>query len=544
MGNQQTSQVDDKKRISAIWLRNQELWFNSTSKTDEKVKMLFESVKNFNFEPIAENARDSIDKIIFCDQIARHIYRNDKKQNDYYHGLAVIESKKGLVRNYDLDLNAIEKCFYLLPLRHTSDPDEILFCINKAFNYLETDTNQIYLNFIKASLKSFRKFYDKWHRIDQVQWEELIPILETSFEPTQFNMDDPFVKKVKKNLIKLPEKIIVSVSGGVDSMVLLYVLKNILSKKEINVANINYNNRNNSHLESKLAFKWAEYLKVPFRCRKIIEIQRSRDKHTLRNFYENYTRAIRFDLYKSFGEEYQSSEYQTSDSDDDWDIISSKEKEKEKATGVFLGHNQDDSIENIFRNISQEKNYSNLFGMTYLKEERGVLIYRPFLNITKREILAYAKAQGIPYTKDSTPSRSRGRIRDELVPFLNNFDPNLIPGLMQMSEHLNDLSKLCYQEYYQKLINKISYSENKAEGIIPKDNTVTSWKIILKTISNYYKLPFLSNKSINNLIERVNTLINSGESGKVNISKRYFIEIDGFKKVFVWHKLTYNFISY
>ena len=73
---------------------------------------------------------------------------------------------------------------------------------------------------------------------------------------------------------------------------------------------------------------------------------------------------------------------------------------------------------------------------------------------------------------------------------------------MHMSEHLNELSKICYQEYYQKLIDKISYSKNKAKGAIPKDNTMTSWKIILKTISNYYKLPFSSNKSINNLIER------------------------------------------
>lgn len=536
MGNQQTSQVDEKKRISAIWLRNKKLWFNSNSKTDEKVKLLFDSVKNFDFEPIAENAKDSIDKVIFCDQIVRHIYRDNQKQINYYHGLAVIESKKGLVKNYDLDLNAIERCFYLLPLRHTLDPEEILFCINKAFNYLETDNNKIYLNFIKASLKSFRKYYDKWHQFDQVQWQELIPILETSFQPTQFNREDPFVKKVEKNWVKLPEKIIVSVSGGVDSMVLLYVLKNILPRRQINVANIDYNNRDNSHLESKLAFKWAEYLEIPFRCRKIIEIQRSRD--CLRKFYEIYTRAIRFDLYKSFSEEYESSEYQTSDSDDDWDVVSSTEQDSKISLGVFLGHNQDDTIENIFRNISQGKNYSNLFGMNYLKEERGVLIYRPFLNITKREILAYAKAQGIPYTKDSTPSWSqRGRIRDELVPFLNEFDPYLIPGLMHMSEHLNELSKICYQEYYQKLIDKISYSKNKAKGAIPKDNTMTSWKIILKTISNYYKLPFSSNKSINNLIERVKNLTNSGEKGKVNICKDYFIEIDGFKKVFVWNKI-------
>ena len=58
MGNQQTSQVDEMKRISTIWLRNKKLWFNSNGKTDEEVKILFDSVKNFDFEPIAENAKD------------------------------------------------------------------------------------------------------------------------------------------------------------------------------------------------------------------------------------------------------------------------------------------------------------------------------------------------------------------------------------------------------------------------------------------------------------------------------------------------------
>ena len=174
--------------------------------------------------------------------------------------------------------------------------------------------------------------------------------------------------------------------------------------------------------------------------------------------------------------------------------------------------------------------------MSYFKEEKDVPIYRPFLNVTKKDIFAYAKAQGIPYTKDSTPSWSqRGRIRDELVPFLNNFDPEFINGLVKMSEHLKHVSKICYQEYYQKLIDEITFNETEANGIIPNDNSISSWKIILKNIAAHYQF-FTSQKSINNLIERVEKLIDSGEKGKVNISKNITIEIDGFKRSFIWFK--------
>ena len=529
MGNQQA-----RERISTTWIKNKKLWFNSTEETDKKVKMLFDEIKYFNFEPIAQTAEDSIDKVIFCDQIVRHIYRNDPEQKQYYHGLAVIEAKKGLVKEYDLQLDPIERCFYLLPLRHTFDPEEILFCIDKVQQYLENDPSPIYENFLKASLKAFRKHYCNYTESYQVNWQDLTPILKSSFQRIEFNPNYKLVKKVQKNLVDLPEKIIVSLSGGVDSMVLLYLLKNILPNKDIYVANIDYNNRYDSHLESKLAFKWAEYLNVPFKSRKIIEIKRSTE---LRKFYEIYTRAIRFDLYKSFDDEYQTSEYQTSESDEEWDIVSSTEKSTIKPFGVFLGHNKDDTIENIFRNISQGKNFNNLFGMSYLKEERDVPIYRPFLNVTKKEIFSYAKAQGIPYTKDSTPSWSqRGRIRDELVPFLNNFDPEFINGLVTMSQHLKQVSTICYQEYYQKLIDQITFNETEATGTIPNDNTLSSWKIILKNISAHYKLPFSSQKSINNLIERVEKLIQSGEKGKVNISKNTTIEIDGFNRSFVWFK--------
>ena len=177
MGNQQA-----RERISTTWIKNKKLWFNSTEETDNKVKMLFDEIKHFDFEPIAQTAEDSIDKVIFCDQIARHLYRNDQEQKQYYHGLAVIEVKKGLVKEYDLQLDPIERCFYLLPLRHTFDPEEILFCINKVQQYLENDSNPIYINFLKASLKAFRKYYYNYNESYQVSWNDLTPILKAVFK--------------------------------------------------------------------------------------------------------------------------------------------------------------------------------------------------------------------------------------------------------------------------------------------------------------------------------------------------------------------------
>ena len=47
MGNQQT-----RERISTTWIKNKKLWFNSTEETDKKVKMLFNEIKHFNFEPL------------------------------------------------------------------------------------------------------------------------------------------------------------------------------------------------------------------------------------------------------------------------------------------------------------------------------------------------------------------------------------------------------------------------------------------------------------------------------------------------------------
>ena len=213
--------------------------------------------------------------------------------------------------------------------------------------------------------------------------------------------------------------------------------------------------------------KWLEYLNVPFYVRKITEIKRSRDRD--RDFYENVTRDIRFGMYKLLRRD------------------------------VILGHNKDDTIENIFANLSKKQNYSNLFGMEKKSEIEGVTVLRPMLDITKKEIFKFAKDLGVPYLYDSTPKwSSRGKMRDELVPFLNGFDDNIIKGLCD----LGDTMKGLYDTLEGLVLGKanISYDVDRKQLQIKRngfENYVSS-KIIFNELRKTFNIPRISQKSIKN----------------------------------------------
>ena len=489
--------------ISTLWIDNPNWWFNSSLKDDQIITEYFQELLENDFNILTNNCHESIDKVIFCDQIVRHIRRNQLHlyettniDTDAYLRLAIKEVENGLKNKFDLELSPIERCFYLLPLRHTFKPEKILFCINKIEEYNSQEPHKIYNRFLKAGLKSYRKNFKGYLEIKDldIDLKNISPILENNYVEVDFNINDPFVNKFKNTIeqFNLSSKKVISVSGGVDSMVLLYLMSKLNHKKLV-VANIDYSNRKSSILESSLVAFWCNKLKVPFYCRQISEIKRSRDG--LRNFYEEYTKNIRFDLYK--------------------DLI------KDSNGSVFLGHNYDDAIENVIRNISQKKNYTNLFGMDFESNDLDVKLVRPFLYFSKKEILDYARKQGIPFTKDSTPKWSqRGKIRDQVKPFLDSFDPNFINGLMKLSEHVKNLTKISKESYYQPMFEKIEFGET-IKGPIPIDNSFTSWRIMLNLICKKRKIPLFSVKSIHNLISRISS--NNVKNNKVILSKEKYL---------------------
>ena len=116
------------------------------------------------------------------------------------------------------------------------------------------------------------------------------------------------------------QKFIVSLSGGVDSMVLITII-HYLGYHVIGV-HINYNNRIETTEEEQFLEFWCNKNSITLYKKSINEIKRSQSK---RSDYEIITKNIRLDFYK--------------------------EIMKKECDLILLAHHKDDIVENIFANV-------------------------------------------------------------------------------------------------------------------------------------------------------------------------------------------------
>ena len=101
-------------------------------------------------------------------------------------------------------------------------------------------------------------------------------------------------------------------------------------------------------------------------------------------------------------------------------------------------HHRDDQAETVLLHLIRGSGTAGLCGM---KPRNGSII-RPFLNISREEILLYLEERGADYCEDETNaenSASRNRIRNELIPLLCGYNPNI-------SEALCKTASLCAED--------------------------------------------------------------------------------------------------
>lgn len=450
------------------WFDNPQIWFGCGPDIDREITEKFGSLLN----PFTEGT--TLQKIILFDQIARHVYRNQRIKIEKYHKIALNISEK--IEDYS-EYTPEERCFLMLPMRHTFELPYLERCLDLLKVFRKEEDTSIYRRFYRATIQAIGRVKNNQNTLYECSPRDYQKILDprSSKDFTNLKMNEKLVEII-------PKEVIVSISGGVDSMVCLYLAHQTCAK--VIAVTINYKNRQEQDLEIEMVNEFCRKLGIPHYVREITEINRNRSED--RDIYEDTTREIRFGMYKKF-----------------------------EPLPVILGHNLDDSVENIFSNIKKGINYHNLFGMSEESEEMGVKILRPLLKISKKDILSFAIKVGIPFTYDSTPDWSeRGKMRDILIPFLNNFNEQIIPGLIHLAEN--------YKEIYQVYNHCIPEIERYNEYLRFESKEIFFFDY-WKTILHRCKLGPISNKSIKNII----SLLKNKKECRVQIKVGIFLYRNG-----------------
>jgi tRNA(Ile)-lysidine synthase TilS/MesJ len=489
-----------------FWFKNREYWFNGTAETDEKV-IEFAS-KYFNFKNLENTKLISVKElsllgqILFHDQIIRHKVRFDVRFDNLEmelsksiietNNLIAIEITNHLLKTKKIEnLNPTERCFALMPLRHSSNEEHRIYVIKIIETFLEEEPkNSDYLRFYQASLERVR---NPRLVIKDLSNPVILPrelICETSiFNDIKFDFDDNMDDNIyqKFTLKDIPEEFVIgflkaipdketknitiSISGGSDSMLCLFLAVK-LGYNPVALM-IDYGNRLEHTKEIQFVSWFCEKLKVPFYVREIKELKRERDE--TREFYERVTKNIRFNSYKFLG------------------------------FPVVLGHNLDDCFENCITNILTQRAEENLFGMKPVNDQLGVSLRRPILGIPKSNIVEICNWFSIPFLLDSTPKWSRrGKIRDNIVPAFKVVDENLITRMMEFcqksSQTLQDYQTLLLSIPIKKIKDGYSIDINIDISLDGFNTNFRFWQGILNRITKMSGIEKIKDKTITHFI--------------------------------------------
>jgi tRNA(Ile)-lysidine synthase len=219
-----------------------------------------------------------------------------------------------------------------------------------------------------------------------------------------------------RRLFRPGQPILVAVSGGVDSMVLLHLLHELAGKHHWQLTAAHFNHRlrgRSSDADERLVRRMAERLKVPV----LTEGADVRAfAHTQKLSLEMAARKLRHDFL-------------------------ARAAAQGRIPSVALAHTADDQLELFFLRLLRGSGGEGLAGMKWRNpspSDPAIALVHPLLDQPKSALRQYAAAQGIRYREDASNAAldfQRNRIRHELLPLLRRkYQPALDRTLSRVME--------------------------------------------------------------------------------------------------------------
>lgn len=204
-------------------------------------------------------------------------------------------------------------------------------------------------------------------------------------------------------------KVLVAVSGGVDSVVLLSVLKSLEVEccLDLQVAHLNHQLRRESGDDALFVADLSRRLNIPCHVRSVdVGVLAKQQKISLEMAGREARRSFLLEIAEQVG-----------------------------AQRVALAHHQDDQAETFLMRLVRGSGQS---GLACMRERQGSW-WRPLLEVGRQQIMTYAKQNQLDWVEDLSNAESiytRNLIRHQVMPKLREINPQYSVRISETARQL------------------------------------------------------------------------------------------------------------
>lgn len=290
-----------------------------------------------------------------------------------------------------------------------------------------------------------------------------------------------------EKLFSPDQKVLVAVSGGIDSVVLCDLFNK--SGFEFAIAHCNFQLRgSDSEKDVELVKYLAEKYNVALYVEKFDTISYQKENKIS---LEVAARELRYRFFEEIRSNFN------------YDRIAT-------------GHHHNDNIETTIFNLIKGTGIKGLTGIPVINGK----IIRPLLFATRSEIVDHARENSLVFNFDETNlvnDFDRNRLRNEIIPLMKMINPSLEKTMMRNLNHFREI-ELIYQTQVKKKLRALTQIKGN-------DTYLPVSSIINLPGATTYLHEFLYPYQFNE--DQINDILQSlGETGKIFYSEKYRIVLD------------------
>lgn len=227
----------------------------------------------------------------------------------------------------------------------------------------------------------------------------------------------------ENNLLNPSDRLLLAISGGIDSMVMLHLFQQL--PYNITVAHLNFGLRaEESDGDEQFLREYCDKHSIPIRFKKV-DTYLYKQENKLST--QMAAREIRYQWFK--------------------ELMISEGFDK-----LLVAHHIDDSVETTFINIIRGTGISGLKGIV-----SNDIAIRPMLCFNRKEINEYAISNKLIWREDSSNQKNdylRNKLRNSVLPMFDEVSDTWRSNVYQLNKNIEESEKIL-NKYYDEHINKI-----------------------------------------------------------------------------------------